>query len=145
MKVNKNGKEYPLGFMPEHYPADRVYLDGDTSKTVQSEIDNIDWYFMRSDVTTSGSYESYSLQSGRTFSEFDMLQFTFFLDNWIVGTAFLRRGDFTGVTGINIVGYYDVSTPIEFSVKYESDTSFQVKHSTTQSGTKKMSVVGIKL
>ena len=34
-KINKNGKGYPLGFMPEHYPADRVYLDGDTSKTVQ--------------------------------------------------------------------------------------------------------------
>ena len=39
MKVNKNGKEYDLGFMPEHYPADRVYLDGDTSKTVQDVID----------------------------------------------------------------------------------------------------------
>lgn len=39
-KINKNGKEYPLGFMPEHYPADRVYLDGDINKTVQNEIRN---------------------------------------------------------------------------------------------------------
>lgn len=38
MKVNKNGKGYSLGFMPEHYPADRVYLDGDTTKTVQDAI-----------------------------------------------------------------------------------------------------------
>lgn len=37
-KINKNGKGYPLGFMPQHYPADRVYLDGDTSKTVQDAI-----------------------------------------------------------------------------------------------------------
>jgi len=37
IKINKNGKEYPLGFMPKHYPADRVYLDGDTTKTVQDE------------------------------------------------------------------------------------------------------------
>lgn len=35
IKINKNNKEYDLGFVPEHYPADRVYLDGDTSKTVQ--------------------------------------------------------------------------------------------------------------
>ena len=27
------------GQMPLHYPADRVYLDGDTSKTVQGEYD----------------------------------------------------------------------------------------------------------
>ena len=38
VKINKNGKEYDLGFMPEHYPADRVYLDGDTSKTVQDAV-----------------------------------------------------------------------------------------------------------
>ena len=38
VKINKNNKEYPLGFMPEHYPADRVYLDGDLSKTVQDFI-----------------------------------------------------------------------------------------------------------
>lgn len=39
MKAIKDGNEYPLGFMPEHYPADRVYLDGDTSKTVQDAIE----------------------------------------------------------------------------------------------------------
>ena len=41
IKINKNGKEYDLGFMPEHYPADRVYLDGDTTKTVQDAIDEL--------------------------------------------------------------------------------------------------------
>ena len=41
IKINKNDKEYPLGFMPEHYPADRVYLDGDTNKTAQGEIDEL--------------------------------------------------------------------------------------------------------
>lgn len=48
VKINKNDKEYPLGFMPEHYPADRVYLDGDTSKTVQDEIE-------RGSVSLTGS------------------------------------------------------------------------------------------
>lgn len=38
IKINKNNKEYDLGFVPEHYPADRVYLDGDTSKTVQDAM-----------------------------------------------------------------------------------------------------------
>lgn len=39
VKINKNGKEYDLGFIPEHYPADRVYLDGDVTKTVQDAIE----------------------------------------------------------------------------------------------------------
>ena len=43
VKINKNNKEYPLGFMPQHYPADRVYLDGDTSKTVQDAIDGMEF------------------------------------------------------------------------------------------------------
>jgi hypothetical protein len=38
IKANKNGKEYPLGFIPQHYPADRVYLDGDINKTVQDAM-----------------------------------------------------------------------------------------------------------
>lgn len=41
VKINKNGKEYDLGFMPEHYPADRVYLDGDTTKNVQGAVDDL--------------------------------------------------------------------------------------------------------
>ena len=38
VKMNKNNKEYPLGFMPEHYPVDRVYLHGDITDDVESEI-----------------------------------------------------------------------------------------------------------
>lgn len=53
MKVNKNGKEYPLGFMPGHYPADRVYLDGDTSKTVQDECVRKTGDTMTGDLTLS--------------------------------------------------------------------------------------------
>ena len=41
VKINKNNKTYELGMMPIHYPADRVYLDGDTSKNVQDAIDNL--------------------------------------------------------------------------------------------------------
>ena len=41
IKINKNDKEYPLGFVPQHYPADRVYLDGDVNKTVQDAIDEL--------------------------------------------------------------------------------------------------------
>lgn len=33
--VKKDGIDYPLQTMPLHYPADRVYLDGDINKTVQ--------------------------------------------------------------------------------------------------------------
>lgn len=52
IKINKNDKEYPLGVMPQHYPADRVYLDGDTSKNVQDFADDI-----RCDKTTAGTYQ----------------------------------------------------------------------------------------
>lgn len=38
VKIKKDGQEYGIGVMPQHYPADRVYLDGDTSKTVQDEL-----------------------------------------------------------------------------------------------------------
>lgn len=41
IKINKNGNEYPLGVIPQHYPADRVYLDGDTTKNVQGAIDEV--------------------------------------------------------------------------------------------------------
>lgn len=37
--IKKNGTDYPLLTMPNHYPADRVYLDGDTTKTVQDAIE----------------------------------------------------------------------------------------------------------
>ena len=58
IKINKNGKEYDLGFIPEHYPADRVYLDGDTSKTVQDAIGGLN--FECTDVTFTFSNSSAS-------------------------------------------------------------------------------------
>ena len=39
--IKKNGTDYKLPMLAEHYPADRVYLDGDTSKTVQWAIDKL--------------------------------------------------------------------------------------------------------
>ena len=36
--LKKNGTDYLFGFIPLHYPADRVYLDGDTSKNVQDNM-----------------------------------------------------------------------------------------------------------
>ena len=38
IKVNKNGKEYELGFMPQHYPADRVYLFGNINADVETAL-----------------------------------------------------------------------------------------------------------
>lgn len=37
--IKKNGTDYELPMLAEHYPADRVYLDGDINKTVQDVID----------------------------------------------------------------------------------------------------------
>lgn len=35
--LKKDGIDYLFGFIPIHYPGDRVYLDGDTTKTVQDK------------------------------------------------------------------------------------------------------------
>lgn len=35
--LKKNGTDYLFGLIPIHYPGDRVYLDGDTTKTVQDK------------------------------------------------------------------------------------------------------------
>ena len=37
--IKKDGTDYPLQTMPLHYPADRVYLDGDITKDAESAID----------------------------------------------------------------------------------------------------------
>lgn len=39
--LKKNGTDYLFGLIPLHYPADRVYLDGDTTKNVQDAIDEV--------------------------------------------------------------------------------------------------------
>lgn len=36
--IKKNGTDYKLPMLAEHYPADRVYLDGDINKTVQDAL-----------------------------------------------------------------------------------------------------------
>lgn len=51
--IKKNGTDYKLPMLAEHYPADRVYLDGDTSKTVQDEIDNLKKYQYTRKVSNS--------------------------------------------------------------------------------------------
>lgn len=48
IKIKKDGTDYPLQTMPLHYPADRVYLDGDTTKTVQDALDDM---FVQTTVT----------------------------------------------------------------------------------------------
>ena len=51
--IKKNGTDYKLPMLAEHYPADRVYLDGDTSKTVQ---DALKWKeLLSTPLTTSAS------------------------------------------------------------------------------------------
>lgn len=37
--IKKNGTDYELPMLAEHYPADRVYLHGDTDDDVESAID----------------------------------------------------------------------------------------------------------
>lgn len=39
--IKKNGTDYKLPMLAEHYPADRVYLNGDINKTVQDKIDEV--------------------------------------------------------------------------------------------------------
>lgn len=64
--IKKNGTDYPLLTMPNHYPADRVYLDGDTTKSVQdkctrkADLTNLD---LTGTTNTTGS----TISSGTYF------------------------------------------------------------------------------
>ena len=64
--LKKNSTDYPLLTMPNHYPADRVYLDGDTTKTVQdkcarkADLTNLD---LTGTTNTTGS----TISSGTYF------------------------------------------------------------------------------
>ena len=55
--IKKNGTDYKLPMLAEHYPADRVYLDGDINKNVQDEIDEVagDISNLKSSVNTLSS------------------------------------------------------------------------------------------
>ena len=50
--IRKNNTTHEQKEMPMCYPADRVYLDGDTDKNVQDFADDI-----RCDKTTAGTYQ----------------------------------------------------------------------------------------
>ena len=64
--IKKNGIDYPLLTMPNHYPADRVYLDGNTTKNVQdkcarkADLANLD---LTGTINTTGS----TISSGTYF------------------------------------------------------------------------------
>ena len=36
--IKKNGTDYKLPMLAEHYPADRVYLNGDIHNTIQAAL-----------------------------------------------------------------------------------------------------------
>lgn len=51
--IKKNGTDYKLPMLAEHYPADRVYLDGDITKTVRDSLT----YIIKS-ATISGTTDN---------------------------------------------------------------------------------------
>ena len=90
--IKKNGTDYPLLTMPNHYPADRVYLDGDTTKNVQELVAR------KSDLTSIS-------QSGATATQ-DIPRGTFFYLNGVLvksKTAIANGATFTLNTNYEVV------------------------------------------
>lgn len=113
VKINKNDKEYPIGIMPQHYPADRVYLDGDTTKNAQGAIDELaEKDLIR--VTYSTSVDSISMATIVVDSSYKIVSVfskrTYYIERYCINesndyTAYVKLSDYNGTalpSGTNV-------------------------------------------
>ena len=115
-KINKNGKEYPLGFMPEHYPADRVYLDGDINKTVQDAITGLKTIIKSktmlastgdaNNVCATGLYTSNAIPIAVNCEGMTAYIGSTYQGQWLVGFYNYGTGEMVPVTDKQITIYY---------------------------------------
>lgn len=102
--IKKNGIDYPLLVMPNHFPADRVYLDGDTSKTVQGAVDELAGKDLIR-VTYSTSTDSISMATIVVDSSYKIVSVfskrTYYIERYCINesndyTAYVKLSDYNG-------------------------------------------------
>lgn len=67
--IKKNGTDYKLPMLAEHYPADRVYLDGDTTKSVQDAYENVT-ILIPPTITDYASYKNAGGNRGENITKY---------------------------------------------------------------------------
>lgn len=102
------------------------------------------WQSVASKTTLTSSYVQKSVTTGRKLSDYEVLVFECWRNNWIVGTITVMRTDFTGNDGISAVMYWG-SESIEYDVKYVDDTTITMKKNSTSTATIALKVCGLGL
>ena len=113
------------------------------SGTVQ--LPNFTWYTIlaKTTLSTNDTYATKSTFASRKITDYDVLLFEFFRNQWIVGSAVVPTSDFTGNTGVSVSCRWE-NELIEFDAKYTTDTSFDVKKDTTSTATIAIKIMGLK-
>lgn len=109
------------------------------------QIRNIDYYLLLNKTLVTDNYETYNTYINRKFSDYDILVFQFYRNDWLVGSETVMRTTFSGLDGVTYTYSWNQTTDIEYDIKYSSDTTVEIKHITTDIGTKSVAIYGIKL
>ena len=93
-------------------------------------------------TTITSSYSTYNTYDGRKISDFKLIAIVAYRGNWSMGSLIIPKQNFVNATGALIMSAWN-GTSIEFDIKYNSDTSFQAKYISTDTGTMRIEVLGM--
>lgn len=114
----------------------RTNIGAASAEDLEALDSGMDWFSLLDKTQTTGSYVSKNLITGRKLSDYSMIGIMAYRGEWILGTQMLPMSWFLASSGVAILTKWS-STDIEIDVKpvSGSDTSVQVKHITTDTGT----------
>ena len=114
----------------------RANIGAADADSVTALENGIDWFSLLNKTQTTGSYVEKPLIADRKLSDYSMIGIMAYRGEWILGTQMLPMSWFLASSGVAILTKWS-STDIEIDVKpvSGSDTSVQVKHITTDTGT----------
>ena len=119
--------------------------DARVIKTLSEQIGNFGYYVLLNKTSVTSSYATYNTYNSRKLSDYDILVFQFYRNSWLIGTATVIRSTFSGLDGVTYMYNWNQNTPIEFDIKYKSDTSIDIKHITSDTGTESVAVYGLNI
>lgn len=114
----------------------RTNIGAASAEDLEALDSGMDWFSLLDKTQTTGSYSEKALIADRKLSDYSMIGVMAYRGEWILGTQMLPMSWFLASSGVAILTKW-ASTDIEIDVKpvSGSDTSVQVKHITTDTGT----------
>lgn len=114
----------------------RTNIGAASAEDLEALDSGMDWFSLLDKTQTTGSYSEKALIADRKLSDYSMIGVMAYRGEWILGTQMLPMSWFLASSGVAILTKWS-STDIEIDVKpvSGSDTSVQVKHITTDTGT----------